>query len=128
MKSIVKTEQAPEAIGPYSQAVIAPSGKLVFTAGQIPMDPITKMLIQDGIEAQAEQVLKNLQAVLKAAGSGLGHVIKTTVFLKDMNDFARMNRVYDRFFPENPPARSAVEVSRLPKDVLVEMECVALIP
>jgi len=125
-KKVVRTENAPEAIGPYSQAIIAEKGKLIFTAGQIPMDPNTGSLVNGDIEAQTVRVLKNLSAVLEAAGSGLDSVIKTTVFLKDMNDFPKMNRVYETFFEENPPARSAVEVARLPRDVKVEIECVAL--
>ncbi|MCK4825354.1 RidA family protein [bacterium] len=125
-KTVVRTENAPEAIGPYSQAIIAEKGKLIFTAGQIPMDPNTGSLVNGDIEAQTVRVLKNLSAVLEAAGSGLDSVIKTTVFLKDMNDFPKMNRVYETFFEENPPARSAVEVARLPRDVKVEIECVAL--
>jgi 2-iminobutanoate/2-iminopropanoate deaminase len=125
-KTVVRTENAPESIGPYSQAIIAEKGKLIFTAGQIPMDPNTGSLVNGDIEAQTVRVLKNLSAVLEAAGSGLDSVIKTTVFLKDMNDFPKMNRVYETFFEENPPARSAVEVARLPRDVKVEIECVAL--
>ena len=125
-KTVVRTENAPEAIGPYSQGIIAEKGKLIFTAGQIPMDPNTGSLVNGDIEAQTVRVLKNLSAVLEAAGSGLDSVIKTTVFLKDMNDFPKMNRVYETFFEENPPARSAVEVARLPRDVKVEIECVAL--
>ena len=125
-KIVVRTENAPEAIGPYSQGIIAEKGRLIFTAGQIPMDPNTGSLVNGDIEAQTVRVLKNLSAVLEAAGSGLDTVIKTTVFLKDMNDFPKMNRVYETFFEENPPARSAVEVARLPRDVKVEIECVAL--
>ena len=125
-KIVVRTENAPEAIGPYSQGIIAEKGRLIFTAGQIPMDPNTGSLVNGDIEAQTVRVLKNLSAVLEAAGSGLDKVIKTTVFLKDMNDFPKMNRVYETFFEENPPARSAVEVARLPRDVKVEIECVAL--
>jgi len=127
-RSIVQTDQAPAAIGPYSQGVVVSAGRLVFTAGQIPMDPTTGELVRGGIEEQTKRALENLSAVLKAAGTDLSHVVKTTVFLKDMNDFSKMNSVYETFFSENPPARSAVEVVRLPKDVLVEIECVAGIP
>jgi len=127
-KSIVKTDQAPAAIGPYSQGVISAADRFVFSAGQIPMDPETGDLVGDSIQEQTVQVLKNIEAVLKAAGSGLEHVVKTTVFLKDMNDFAEMNKVYAARFSDNPPARSAVEVARLPRDVLIEMECVAEVP
>lgn len=127
-REMIQTDQAPAAIGPYSQGVVICSGKLVFTAGQIPVDPQTGELVKGGIEEQTRRVLENLSAVLKAAGTDLKHAVKTTVFLKDMNDFVKMNGVYDTFFPENPPARSAVEAARLPKDVLIEIECVAGIP
>ena len=127
-RSIVHTDRAPEAIGPYSQGVIAEGRRLVFTAGQIPLNPATGALVEGDIEVQTKQVLNNVKAVLEAAGSGMQHVVKTTVFLKDMDDFPRMNAVYAGFFPEDPPARSAVEAARLPKDVRVEIECVALIP
>ncbi len=124
MKQIVSTANAPAAIGPYSQAVDL--GNLVFTSGQIPIDPATGA-IPEGIEAQARQSLANVKAVLAAAGVGMEQVVKTTVFLKDMNDFAAMNGVYAGFFPAgNYPARSAVEVARLPRDVLVEIEAVAV--
>jgi len=125
-KEIIKTKNSPAAIGPYSQGVKAASGRLVFTAGQIPLDPETGEIKGNTIAEQTKQALLNLKGVLEAAGSGLDMVIKTTVFLKDMNDFSAMNSVYAEFFTGNPPARSAVEVSRLPKDVLVEIECVAL--
>ncbi|MGC8856554.1 MAG: RidA family protein [Anaerolineae bacterium] len=124
-KKIVVTEKAPRAIGPYSQAVRIE--ELVFTAGQIGLDPATMELIEGGIEAQTRQVLTNLKNVLEAAGSGLNYVVKTTVFLKDMVDFAAMNAVYAEFFGENPPARSTVAVAALPKGALVEIECVALL-
>jgi len=125
VRTIVKTDQAPEAIGPYSQGVVVEAGQLVFTAGQISMDPKTGCLVEGDIEVQTKRAIENLRAVLEAAGTGLDRVVKTTVFLKDMNDFPRMNRVYEAYFGENPPARSAVEVARLPKDVLIEIECVA---
>lgn len=127
----VSTEAAPAAIGPYSQAVSTagdppPAGGLVFTSGQLPIDPQTGVFVPGGIAEQTTQVLKNLQAVLEAGGSSLPRVIKTTVFLKDMNDFAAMNAVYAVFFHHRPPARSTVEVARLPKDSLVEIEAVGV--
>jgi len=123
-KKIVSTEKAPKAIGPYSQAIR--TEELVFTAGQVGFDPATMNIVEGGIEAQTHQVLTNLKHVLEAADSGLKFVVKTTVFLQDMNDFAAMNAVYAEFFPENPPARSTVAVAALPKGALVEIECVAL--
>ncbi|MFQ3582217.1 MAG: RidA family protein [Chloracidobacterium sp.] len=122
----IATDQAPAAIGPYAQAVQV--GQFVFTSGQIPLDPATMTIVGDDAAAQTRQVLDNLAAVLRAAGSDLAHVVKTTVFLKDMNDFQAMNDVYATFFPSAPPARSTVEVARLPKDVRVEIECIAVIP
>ena len=127
-KSVIQTVRAPKAVGPYSQAVAVSSHRLVFTAGQIAIDPSTGEIVPGGVEEQARRVMLNLQAVLDAAGTGFGNVVKTTVFLKDMNDFQAVNRVYETFFRTDPPARSTVEVSRLPKDVLVEIECVAEIP
>ncbi len=126
-RKIIKTDTAPGAIGPYSQGVTAKPGRLLFTAGQIPLDPGTGQIVAGGIAEQTRQALKNLGAVVKAGGSELSLVLKTTVFLKNMNDFTAMNEVYAEFFPREAPARSAVEVSRLPKDVLVEIECVALV-
>ncbi len=123
-KKIVSTEKAPKAIGPYSQAIRTEN--LVFTAGQVGFDPATMDFVEGGVEVQTRQVLTNLKHVLEAANSGLNYVVKTTVFLKDMNDFAAMNAVYAEFFPENPPARSTVAVGALPKGALVEIECVAL--
>lgn len=124
-KKIVSTEKAPKALGPYSQAIRIDG--LVFTAGQVGLVPETGELIEGGIEAQTRQVLTNLKHVLEAADSGLKFVVKTTVFLHDMRDFANMNSVYAEFFPENPPARSTVQVVALPKSALVEIECVALL-
>ena len=125
MKTIVSTKNAPSAIGPYSQGIAA--GSMVFTSGQLGLDPATGDFAPGGIEAQTRQSLTNVKAVLEAAGSGLDRVVKTTVFLKDMNDFAAMNKVYAEFFGEGGcPARSAVEVARLPKDGLVEIEAVAI--
>ncbi len=125
MKQIVATKQAPQAIGPYSQAVIA--GGMVFASGQIPLDPQTGEFVSGGIQEQTEQVLRNLSALLEAAGTSLDHVVKATVFLADMNDFAVMNEVYGRFFKESPPARSTVEAARLPRDARVEIDVIALI-
>jgi len=123
-KEIVSTDRAPAAVGPYSQAVRIDN--LVYTAGQIALDPESGKMVEGGIQAQVEQALHNLQAVLAAAGSSLDQVIKTTVFLQNMDDFAAMNEVYARFFSGDPPARSAVEVARLPLGSLVEIEAVAL--
>jgi 2-iminobutanoate/2-iminopropanoate deaminase len=119
----VRTELAPAAIGPYSQAM-AGAG-LLFTAGQIPLDPTTMEIVGADVASQTERVFDNLEAILQAAGASLGRVLKTTVFLKDMNDFAAMNAVYARRFGDHKPARSTVEVARLPKDVLVEIEVIA---
>lgn len=125
MKSIVSTKDAPSAIGPYSQG-IAIDG-LVFTSGQLGLDPATGEFAPGGVEGQTRQSLANVKAVLEAAGSGMDKVVKTTVFLKDMNDFAAMNKVYAEFFSEGGcPARSAVQVARLPKDGLVEIEAIAV--
>lgn len=123
MKKIVKTADAPNPVGPYNQAVIA--GGFVFTAGQIAIDPQTDQLLDGDVRKQTRLVLKNLSAILRAAGSDLGKVVKTTVYLKSMAEFPLMNEVYAEFFTEKAPARSTVEVSRLPKDVLVEIDCVA---
>jgi 2-iminobutanoate/2-iminopropanoate deaminase len=124
-KQVVMTDQAPKAIGPYSVGVKA--GNLVFTAGQLGLDPVTGTIVPGGIEAETRQALNNLQAILEAAGTSLGSIVKTTVFLRDMNDFAVMNGVYAEFFSENFPARSSVQVARLPKDGAVEIEAIALI-
>ena len=123
---VVKTERAPQAIGPYSQGIIA-AGELVYTSGQIGFDPKTGEMTKGGIEEQTEQTLRNLAAVLEAAGSDMSHVLKTTVFLADMNDFAAMNEVYRRHFKDTPPARSTVQVARLPRDARIEIEAVALV-
>ncbi|MEJ2749883.1 MAG: RidA family protein [Anaerolineae bacterium] len=124
-KKIVHTEKAPAAVGPYSQAVKI--GDLVYTAGQIALDPATGQMVEGDVQAQTEQVLQNLQAVLKAAGSSLKKVVKTTVFLQDMGDFKAMNEVYGRYFDKKPPARSAVQVAALPLGAQVEIEAVALV-
>ncbi|HEU0076599.1 MAG TPA: RidA family protein [Longimicrobiaceae bacterium] len=120
----VQTGGAPAAIGPYSQAIA--HGGLVYTAGQIPLDPASMQLVEGDVAAQTERVMQNLAAVLEAAGASLGSVIKTTVFLSDMNDFAAMNEVYGRWFGEHAPARSTVQVARLPRDAKVEIECIAV--
>jgi 2-iminobutanoate/2-iminopropanoate deaminase len=125
MKQIVTTPNAPKAIGPYSQAVIC--NGFAFLSGQIPLDAGTGQLIEGDIVAQTERVLENLKAVLEACGSSLARVVKTTVFLKDMGEFPTMNEVYARYFPENPPARATVEAARLPRDVRVEIECIAAV-
>ena len=125
MKKVVETDKAPGAIGPYSQAVIA--NGMVFCSGQIPIDPMTGEFVEGGVVEQAEQVLKNLGEVLEAAGSGFESVIKTTVFLSSMEDFAAMNEVYAKFFDTSKPARATVEAGGLPKGALVEIECVALV-
>ncbi len=121
----IATDKAPAAIGPYSQAVRC--GNLIYTSGAIPVDPKSGEVVAGGVVPQAEQALKNLSEVLAGAGAGLENVVKTTVFIKDMNDFAAINEVYKRFFTGSFPARSCVEVARLPKDVLIEIECVAVI-
>ncbi len=123
MNRTITTSGAPKPVGPYSQAVIA--GGFVFLSGQGPLDPATNRLVDGDIAAQTERVLENLKAVLEAAGSSLGQVLKTTVFLKDLNDFRKMNEVYARYFPENPPARATIEAARLPLDTLVEIEAIA---
>ena len=125
-KEIIATEDAPRAIGPYSQAVRA--GNFVFASGQIPIDPATGELVPGGIAEQTEQVLKNLTALFAAAGVGLNQIVKTTVFLADMNDFTAMNEVYGRFFSEAPPARATVQAARLPRDAKVEIEAIAVVP
>jgi 2-iminobutanoate/2-iminopropanoate deaminase len=124
VREIVATEAAPQAIGPYSQAVRV--GDFVFTSGQIPIDPRTGVFVEGGIAEQTEQVLRNLAEVLRAAGTGLEAVVKTTVFLADMNDFVAMNEVYGRYFPGAPPARSTVQAARLPRDARVEIDVVAV--
>lgn len=124
-KKIISTDNAPAAIGPYSQAVRA--GDMIYTAGQIGLDPITMEVVDGGIEAETHQVLSNLKQVLEAANSGMNYVVKTTVFLRDMAEFSKMNAIYGSFFPENPPARSTVAVKTLPKNVSVEIEAIALI-
>lgn len=125
MKEIVATERAPRAIGPYSQAVR--SGNFLFASGQIPIDPATGEFVAGGITEQTEQVMRNVSAILEAAGAGLQQVVKTTVFLADMDDFTAMNEVYGRFFCEDPPARATVQAARLPRDARVEIEAIAIL-
>ena len=124
MREVIATNDGPKAIGPYSQAIKA--NGLVFVSGQICLDPQTQQLIHGDVSAQTERVLQNIAAILMAAGSSLSQVVKTTVFLKSMNDFVAMNEVYGQHFTVDPPARSTVEVARLPKDVLVEVDVIAL--
>ncbi|HEX9617070.1 MAG TPA: RidA family protein [Anaerolineales bacterium] len=124
-KMTIKTEKAPQAIGPYSQGIL--TGNFVFTAGQISLDPETGEIVPGGIEAETRRVLQNLSSVLEAAGSSLDRVVKTTVFLRDMGDFARMNSVYAEFFTRSFPARSTVQVAALPKNAAIEIEAVAIV-
>ena len=124
-RSVVQTESAPKAIGPYSQAIVA--NGFVFCSGQIPLDPATGNIVEGDVTAQTQQVLKNLSAVLQAAGADLKRVVKTTVFLQSMGDFAAMNAVYATYFTENPPGRSTVEVAKLPRGALVEIEAIAVL-
>ena len=124
MKDRIQTNNAPNAIGPYSQAVRA--NGFVYASGQIPLDPSTMQIVEGGIREQTERVMSNLRAVLEAAGSSLDRVVKTTVFLSDLADFAEMNETYGRFFGQVPPARSTVQVSRLPRDVRIEIDLIAL--
>jgi 2-iminobutanoate/2-iminopropanoate deaminase len=124
VREIIATEAAPQAIGPYSQAVSL--GDFIFTSGQIPIDPETGVFVAGGIAEQTEQVLRNLAEVLRAAGTSLEGVVKTTVFLADMNDFAAMNEVYGRYFSNEPPARSTVQAARLPRDARVEIDAIAV--
>lgn len=125
VKKVITTEQAPAAIGPYSQAIKI--GNLIFTSGQIPVDPASGKIVEGGVARQTERAIANLQAVLNAAGVTLEDVVKTTLYIKDMNDFGTVNEVYGNYFAKEPPARSCVEVARLPKDVLVEIEAVAVV-
>ena len=124
MRDVISTKDAPQAIGPYSQAIR--TDEFVFVSGQVAIDPATQQVLGGDVAAQTDRVLKNLSAILNAAGSSLEKVVRSTVFLKSMGDFAAMNEVYGRYFKANPPARSTVEVSRLPKDVLVEIDVIAL--
>jgi 2-iminobutanoate/2-iminopropanoate deaminase len=124
MKQPISTDRGPQAIGPYSQAIKA--NGFLFISGQIAIDPATKQIVEGDIRAQTERVLENLKGIVEAAGSSLDRVVKTTVFLKDMGEFAAMNEIYARYFPKDPPARATVEVARLPRDVRVEIDLIAL--
>jgi 2-iminobutanoate/2-iminopropanoate deaminase len=123
-KSVVYSKNAPEPIGPYSQAIQA--GNMLFISGQIAIDPSTGNIDKTDIQKETAQVMKNLQEILKAAGMDFSHVVKSTIFLKDMNNFPKVNEIYGQYFTEQPPARETVEVSRLPKDVNVEISCIAI--
>ena len=125
MKKVIATDRAPKAIGPYSQAIV--SNGFVFLSGQIPLDPATGSLVPGGIIEQTTRVLDNIQAVLSASGARLENVVKTTVYLKDLSQFTTMNEVYARYFPQNAPARSTIEAARLPRDVLVEIDAIAVV-
>ena len=125
MREVISTDGAPKAIGPYSQAVRA--GGLLFTSGQVAIDPATQQVISGDVAAQTDRVMQNLAAILQASGSSIEQVVRCTVFLKNMGDFAATNEVYGRYFKQAPPARSTVEVARLPKDVLVEIDAIALV-
>lgn len=127
MKQIIKTTEAPAAIGPYSQGIAASCGKIIYTAGQIAINPKNGELVNGGIVEQTKQVLENVKAILSASGASLEQVVKTTVFLNSMDDFTLMNETYARYFPKDPPARSTVEVARLPKGAKVEIEAVAIV-
>jgi 2-iminobutanoate/2-iminopropanoate deaminase len=124
MREVISTKDAPQAIGPYSQAIKA--NGFVFVSGQVAIDPATQQVVQGGVATQTDRVLRNLSEILEAAGSGLGKVVRATVFLKNMSEFTAMNEVYGKYFSSSPPARSTVEVARLPKDVLVEIDVIAL--
>lgn len=124
MKQVIQTNNAPQAIGPYSQAIMA--NDTLYVSGQIPVIPATGVIVSDKVEEQARQVMENVKAVVEAAGLTLDHVVKTNVFIKNMDDFAKINAVYSEYFKENCPARACVEVARLPKDVLLEMDAIAV--
>lgn len=125
MSQVIHTQQAPAAIGPYSQAIKA--GNILFVSGQLPIDPQTGNLVTGSVAEQTERIMMNVQAILTAGGASLANVVKTTIFLADLNDFAEVNAAYGRYFPANPPARSTVQVARLPKDGRIEIECVAVL-
>ncbi len=125
-RDVIHSEQAPKAIGPYSQAIAA-SGKTVFLSGQIPLDPATMEIVPGDVSAQTERVMKNLEAVLAAAGCGFANVVRCGIFLTDLADFGKVNEVYGRYFPTNPPARATVQVSALPRGSKVEIDCIAVI-
>jgi len=123
MRETFSTEKAPKAIGPYSQAIV--HNGIAYLSGQIPLEPVSNQLVEGDIAVQTERVLENIKAVLEACGASLGSVLKTTVFLKDMGDFPKMNEVYGRYFSQNPPARSTVQAAKLPRDVSVEIDAIA---
>lgn len=125
-KKILHSDDAPKAIGPYSQAVQVDGGRVTFLSGQIPLDPATGALVDGDIQAQTERVMTNLKAVLKAGGLEFSHVVRCTIFLQDMNDFAKVNEVYGRYFPSNPPSRATVQVAALPKGARVEIDAIAV--
>ena len=125
MRKVISTDAAPQAIGPYSQAIV--HNGIAYLSGQIPLDPTTGQLVEGGIEEQAVRVLENLGAVLFACGSSYAQVLKTTIFVKDMNDFAKVNEVYSRYFTVDPPARATVQAAKLPRDVMVEIEAIAAV-
>ena len=127
MRTTIKTSAAPAAIGPYNQGIKVNTGHIIFTAGQIPLDPKSGQMVDGDIQKQTRRVLENVKAVVESAGASMQHIVKTTVFLTDLNNFAAMNEVYAEFFPENSPARSTVEVSGLPKGAGIEIEAVAVI-
>jgi 2-iminobutanoate/2-iminopropanoate deaminase len=127
MREIIKTSNAPAAIGPYSQGIKTSAGKMIFTAGQIPLDPATGRLIEGDIAAQTRRALDNVKAILAASGAGLENVIKTTVFMADLGEFAAMNEVYAEYFSANPPARSTIEVKALPRGAKVEIDAIAVV-
>lgn len=127
MREVIKTSSAPAAIGPYSQGIRVSAGKMLFTAGQVPLDPATGQMVTGDIKAQTRRVLENVKAILHAAGASFENVVKTTVFMTDLNEFAAMNEVYAEFFSTNPPARSTVEVRALPRGCKVEIETMAII-
>ncbi len=126
MRKVIQTSDAPAAGGHYSQGIVAKSGSLVFTAGQLGFDPQTGDFVEGGVREQTRQAMENIKAILEAAGSGMDRIVKTTVFLKDINDFAAMNEVYATFFEKDPPARSAIQAGALPRDALVEIDAIAL--
>lgn len=123
----IHTDDAPRAIGPYSQAVAVGGGKMIFCSGQIPLDPKTMEFVSDDVVEQTVQVMQNLQAVLAAAGATFANVVRTTIYLTDLNDFGRVNEAYGRFFPSNPPARATVQVAALPRGAKVEIDCIAVV-
>ena len=125
-RTVIHSDAAPRAIGPYSQAISVPAGQMIFCSGQIPLDPVSGVLVQGDIATQSERVMKNLEAVLAAAGANFSHVVRCTIFLTDMNDFSKVNEVYARYFTAAPPSRATVQVSVLPKGAQVEIDCIAV--